>query len=100
MICLWKARMLPKSFSKRFAIFSACLLLSACASTKARIDSALDDAVETASGRIQEVKDRAQKAVDPVLETVENVNNRIKQVQSGAQMLQDGVGKIREGIGQ
>lgn len=84
---------------KMFVLLVVCLGLASCVDTQARIDSALDDVIETASGRINEVKDRAQKAVEPVLETVEDVNNRIKQVQSGAQMLQEGVGKIREATG-
>jgi hypothetical protein len=85
----------PRYLMKLFPVaISALLLLTACGQA-----TLLEDAIETASGRITEVKVRVQNTVDPIVETAENVNKRIKQVQSGAQMLKNGVDAIKEGVG-
>jgi hypothetical protein len=76
-------------------IISLSVILAGCAS----IDATVNDVVDTASGRIMEVRNKVDETVKPVVDTVNTVNSGIKKAQSGALMFKDGIDTVKKGIG-
>lgn len=75
-----------KAISRFWAIALSGLLLASCDtfySTVEQTGSAVDDIVQTASGRLTEVKHRAADKIQPIVETVNDVNRRVDDVQKG-----------------
>lgn len=79
-------------------IASSLLLVGCGNDVSARINDAMDDAIDTASGRITEIQHRIDKSVKPVVETVNDVQNRVKTVQNGIQKVQDGITDVQGAV--
>ena len=91
-----------RNFSKSFALLATSLagaaLLSACSAAQSSVTDLVNDAVETASGKISEVKKAAENVAKPVIDTVNDAKQRIDAVGSGMTKLQQGIGQVKGAV--
>ncbi len=91
-----------RSFCKRSALVAiataGAALLSACSSAQSSVTDLVNDAVETASGKISDVKKAAENVAKPVIDTVNDAKQRIDAVGSGITKLQQGIDQLKGAV--
>ena len=75
-------------------------LLSACSSAQSSVTDLVNDAVQTASGKLSDVKKAAENVAKPVIDTVNDAKRRIDAVGSGVTKLQQGINQVKEAVNQ
>lgn len=82
------------------AAMAGAVFLSACSSAQSSVTDLVNDAVQTASGKLSDVKKAAENVAKPVIDTVNDAKRRIDAVGSGVTKLQQGINQVKEAVNQ
>ncbi len=80
-------------------VIAMSLSLCACSSAQSSITDGVDGLIQTASGKITDVKRAAENITQPVLDTVDDIEKKIHAVGSGVTKVQDGIEQLKGAIG-
>lgn len=91
-----------RSFSDRFVLAAVAMagaaFLSACSSARSSVTDLVNDAVQTASGKISDVKQAAENVTKPIIDTVNDVKGRVDAVGSGITKLRQGIDQVKGAV--
>jgi len=91
-----------RNFCNRLSLVAGAItgtvLLSACSAAQSSVTDLVDGAVQTASGKITEIKDKAKQAIQPVTDVIDDAQKRIDAVGSGVLKLKEGIEQVKGAV--